>query len=741
MLVAVAIVIGVAPAAAQRDDASYRPGDRVEVNAGGGWKPGTVVEAPGDSRWVEVRLDVSDIPPLSSMPGMEGRLSEEARLRMEEARELMRASRYPVEYVRALESAPTTDPTPTGAWRTWTDRSGQFSVDARFVSVDDDKVVLVNTENKRLEISLDRLCDADVRYVKQLRQSSENPFQEVPSPRRGGSSAPGASPRKGDWHSAKTIRPREFSKWTFVPEGQGESAVQALANMRNAEVELKDLPDSDKFFEEVSGLYVSADGHWGVVGRVQGVVASEKDTYLEVVDLQRGRSRGLTPLAGEIALLDVLPSEALVMYRPDVFGSGKNSALMIARLKNDQLVPVAQWEPYSDADWEPSRDIEKAWFLGPDRVLTVNQHGQALTVWDIGSAKALVNVPVKTSMDDKCALSSDRRYLAIIMDDGIAIIDLQDDEHVATLPTEGDTIRRIAFRDDNRQLAGVSDMGLSVWDLTTGDKVVEFNPSSLNYGDELAWAGKYVLVRNQHLFDTERRILLWEYLGSLGGGTESATLRGGRMWIVPNLERNRQATLVSVAIPHAAARREASRLPSAEELLVVRPGDEVSIETDIATGAISADEVRQSLTTALEDAGLHVVDNAPLVLKAVCKPQEQQTVRINTDMRLPVREKDIVERTITPHASQLTMALDGETVWKRGYIARPGHIFFLEKGENLDQALDRLTKPNPSLFTAFKFNGYVARPGKASEAGAYGVSRLTAGGVVDGGSTRRQGTF
>ncbi len=744
IVAAAAVAMGGRVALAEQQATSYQPGDRVEVHSLNRWLPGTVVGASDGMGWVDVRLD--DDPHVPQARDMPEGISDELRLQFQENRGRLLTRPYRSDDVRPAKTTPTRTrrqaaAQPTGELRTWTDRSGRFSVEARFTGLADGKVTLANTGGKRVEVPLDRLCEADARYVQDLQRSSENPFQEVPAPRRDGVSAREASPRQGNWHGAKTIRPRTFSRWTFVPEGQGEAAVRALADIRDQSVDLGDVPDSDKFFEGVAGLYVSADGHWAAVGRVQGKVARERNEYLEVVDLQRGKPRGLTPLPGSTTLLDVLPSDALVMYRPDEFGFGKNTLLTIARLKGGQLVPVAQWEPYSNIDWEPGRDVEKAWFLGPDRVLTANQHAEALTVWDVASAKALVSVPVQHTMDNELALSSDRRYLAIVMDDGIAIIDLQDAKHVATLPTEGNSVRRIAFRDDNCQLAGVSDQSISVWDLTTGDKAVEFYPPSLRYGDDLAWAGEFVLVGNQYLFDTERRILLWEYLGSLGGGAESATLHDGRMWIVPKLERNRQATLVSVAIPHPAARRKASRLPSAEELLVVRPGDEVSIETDINARGISSDEVRQLLASALEDAGLHVVDDAPLVVKAVCKPQERQRIRINTDRRLPVREKDIVERTITPHASQLEMTLDGATVWKRGYVARPGYIFFLEKGESLDQALDRLTKPNPSLFKNFKFNGYIARPGTATEGGAYGVSQLTDAGVVDGDRSGRRAAF
>jgi hypothetical protein len=78
------------------------------------------------------------------------------------------------------------------------------------------------------------------------------------------------------------------------------------------------------------------------------------------------------------------------------------------------------------------------------------------------------------------------------------------------------------------------------------------------------------------------------------------------------------------------------------------------------------------------------------------------------------------------------MTLRGEPLWKRGYVAQPFSIINVQKGESLEQALDRLTKPNFGIFTNAKFSAYVARPGKATPDGAYGVSQFTAGGIVDG---------
>jgi hypothetical protein len=260
----------------------------------------------------------------------------------------------------------------------------------------------------------------------------------------------------------------------------------------------------------------------------------------------------------------------------------------------------------------------------------------------------------------------------------------------------------------------------------------------------------------------ERRILLWEYLGSDVFG-HNASLRKGKYWVVPGERRERK--LVSMSLPNKAALELVKTLPSAEELLVVKPGDPVAIEVDVDPNVVltadvqrlleasaqhargddkdgnvvmlgpadaTSDLIRQVLAAGLTEAGFDVVEKSPIVVKAICKQQKQQTVRINIDGRWPPRPEDIVERTITPHATYVAFMRDGEILWKHGYVAEPFHNIWLERGETLDQALQRITQPNVLLFTRLKFNSHVTKPGQASDNGAFGMSQFKDGQLVDG---------
>src|SRR5262245_59598954 len=50
--------------------------------------------------------------------------------------------------------------------RTWTDASGKFSINAEFVRVDGDKVVLRRADGKEIKVPQARLSDADKEFLK-----------------------------------------------------------------------------------------------------------------------------------------------------------------------------------------------------------------------------------------------------------------------------------------------------------------------------------------------------------------------------------------------------------------------------------------------------------------------------------------------------------------------------------------------------------------------------------------------
>ncbi len=76
----------------------------------------------------------------------------------------------------AARSATMAGNTAGGKTRTWTDATGQFKVDAEFVSIADGTVNLRRQDGRTMSIPLEKLSEADRAHVKVL-QEQENPFK------------------------------------------------------------------------------------------------------------------------------------------------------------------------------------------------------------------------------------------------------------------------------------------------------------------------------------------------------------------------------------------------------------------------------------------------------------------------------------------------------------------------------------------------------------------------------------
>jgi hypothetical protein len=59
---------------------------------------------------------------------------------------------------------PTT--TKTGVMRTWTDRTGKFSVEAELIRTDGENVVLRRADGAHVNVPIDRLSDRDRQFLR-----------------------------------------------------------------------------------------------------------------------------------------------------------------------------------------------------------------------------------------------------------------------------------------------------------------------------------------------------------------------------------------------------------------------------------------------------------------------------------------------------------------------------------------------------------------------------------------------
>jgi hypothetical protein len=80
----------------------------------------------------------------------------------------------------AAASAGTSTAGAAGAYRTWADNTGTFTVEARYAGMEGDSVRLVRkTDGKEIKVPLARLSEADCKFVEQARKAPkvDNPFE------------------------------------------------------------------------------------------------------------------------------------------------------------------------------------------------------------------------------------------------------------------------------------------------------------------------------------------------------------------------------------------------------------------------------------------------------------------------------------------------------------------------------------------------------------------------------------
>lgn len=625
------------------------------------------------------------------------------------------------------------------AERTWSDSSGRFSVEATYQGVEGDVVLLEKADGKLIRVPLSKLATDDRQHVAELlaaaMQSDENPFErDVTAPAARPTQRSAKGEMRANRSGVRQIEYNESARWKFKPPKLDIPPRVSAASS----IPLSDLPDSKKFFEELSSLQVARDAAQAFVVRKRGKVGADDIYYLQVADLRRGKAEPLVRLPDESFILDVLPGESLVLMRSDAFGHGKKKKLFLQQLSGNQFQPLNSWEPHGT---EFHSDVEIARFLAGGRVLTSPTLNKVWTIWDMNTARALFDIPTGHGGNMMVtAISLDRRFLAMASDASIAIVDTQTGKHVGSLTSsmKGDSGERfsgLAFSADMQRLAGTSRYGVTVWDLNTGEQYRQFMHRGAQSEKEIAWIDDLLLVDNSLLFDVERRILLWHYqTGRFGHGTKS-TIQAGRFWYVPKAEESKSSYIGSAEIPHQAARKMAESLGDPEDLLLLKPGSKLAVEVDVSAGDATPDVVRQAVTENLQKAGFEVVDDSEFVAVATCKALPRQEINVNMSSdplrRHRPRPGDIQTRTIVPHVSRLAIRHNGEEVWAIGSLAQPGHMIWMEEGESLDAALKRLTEPNSKVLTETRFGSHIARQGTAGPHRAFGQSMLTPDGIED----------
>jgi hypothetical protein len=590
----------------------------------------------------------------------------------------------------------------SSALRTWSDLSGTFTVSASLSRIDSDKVTLLREDGKAITIPSAQLSEADRQYIAEVRDGKSEVLEldattgdvklrkTTADPVVAGGPSAGYIESEVDVSVAPQLELSAADEaWSY--QADGVAAVKSLASKQvRLPVALKAMPSN-------LSISVLPGSRKALVSFRTREGTKSEDCTIVVCDVNRGLVETLATVAGEMPLA-ISPDGKLIANATVESPISSGAELRLYRRDGTRVKRLIIWRPYGDGkDISVGSRVQWAWFIDEQRLLT-RSDGGLLALWEVPDVAPLWCA--KLEGDSTPAISPGGKYLATIADQKLVLVDLASTSAVGSIPSALSSAR-LAFRADGRRVAGISGDRICVWDLESKEVYRDFNLlSSASSSDSFAWIDDNHLLVDDLVVDLDRRIPIWRHMHTLG-----CTVQDGRLWFVRQPSGTKELVLASTrAVPQRALDTLAKLKP--EELLVLGPGMEVSVEISASGDVQSARDV---LERKLKDNGMKVVSRGMVRLIGTVTPGESREIRMLNFGQSRLDPNAGTTHTITEHSVNLCFKVGEQTVWRRDYPANLPHFINMKEGETVDQALQRLTYRDASFLTGYELPKYLAR--------------------------------
>jgi hypothetical protein len=661
------------------------------------------------------------------------------------------------------KKAPASSTRPQAQMRTWTDSSGLYKIEARFVELADGKVTLEKGDGTKKSMPLDKLSEDDQLLVKKLAAGAppKNPFEgadDSSPPRKDAEDAASMSASEtqplndedivapdGDWSTVKEIVVDASAKSEFVPDAAVPTDIDHLHTLT---LDLtKAAAGRDFQHEKLEGFFFNRErGRLVVVSTNRELRGGRRGPRLEACDLKTGKSLGALVLDTGTVPRDMSPDGASIVCMPTHLSAAfhKQRGIEVWRLEKGGKL-IKRWNPHDTREKEEIFNVDHAKFISRDLLLTINTNRGKATAWDVNSARALYTLSVDGL--SRPALSVNRKQMAVSCEGVIAVLDavtggtlliLNDTaarSHVAAYPRRrhAQAAVRFAFRPDGLQLAALIGDDLQIWDLQKQVLLREtwLSPlSGQNAPELLEWVDNdHLLVNGADLIDIPKRIVLWHYEvpgqekslecvvnGNLGfgyGQTEGA--RG---------HATLRASVFFLPLPHPQALQVAASATE-EQRVALKAGSQVALELQVPSANPQESEaLTASYTEQLKQRGISVVPGAPLIFRTSIDNAKTDSV---TYRAMGFGSSEAVN--VTRQICHLVLVENGKVLWEKSALTGGASMMMSHKqDESIQTIVDRQNQESiTGFFRGISLPGCIARQG---EHGAFGFSKLTPMGPI-----------
>ncbi len=332
--------------------------------------------------------------------------------------------------IRPLEKKP--QPAKRHKVRTWSDKTGKYKIEARYIEMEDDRVVLEKEDGSRVKVPLAKLSEANQGYLEGLKAAAESPFEED----TGGGADEGAGDKTDelpvktvDLNQVRQIDLSAPSQSTYAPDL--DDGVDAwFREMKLA------LPEKTDFFEEDSGLAIASDGSFAYISRAITFGKHDGQGAVDIIDLANRRLAATVVASGPLPVIDVSGGERPLllveplMSRMDSGRSGKGRVLLLLERKGKEFSEVLRWQPYADTSRRAMRGIRGlpfARFVDSEHLVTVNGRG-VLVLWKAEKGEPIYRANLAPGAEP--IFSTGKKYMLLAEAQKIHFVDVLQGEVV-----------------------------------------------------------------------------------------------------------------------------------------------------------------------------------------------------------------------------------------------------------------------------------------------------------------------
>ncbi|RCS54122.1 hypothetical protein DTL42_02940 [Bremerella cremea] len=627
---------------------------------------------------------------------------------------------------------------PTGALskyaesRSWSNDTGQFRIDGKLQSAEDNKVKILKSDNRVITVPLDKLSEEDQKFVNEFlaaeakQESPANPFAggEKANPFAGGQPASAMlnDPSQGGIPQKMAVvggvRPITASPSPGLWDVKPPFALPPL-KLHDTIVPLN-LP---KPF--ASKLTIGAGGRGPTVvlnNYKQSHRQEENISRFVIYDPVTEQASPIVEYNQPWKLMSVAPNGGMMVAVRDN-GWGRGSDLALFKIEDNQLKPL-YWFNAVAGDRE---EIYWASFLPGNRLATISSE-KLVIIWDLNNPAGPKAVYQGSTGGPKKAITSPAGELMIFpAGNNIAVVDTINAKLAGwiereTAPTE------LALSSDGRTLAAFHPFAVTLYSMETGAELKKFAVSHGFSEVNFRWIGDHLMVGNV-VYDVQRELAIWNYQGLPDG----YDVYYGDYHLAAFGE-DKRTTLTIFKLPHAAALAAAENVDPLA-VYAMRPGDGVKVVFNLSGAPAQVQQDAQNAVQAkIDELGWVKLDNAVTVMEITVEPLKQDTqdyyVRkgfgpfFAPSFGQPTGPKETV--TFTPWKHSLVIKVGGKQIYSTGYTRSAPQNLQLKENESPQAAVNRIVQPDGKSFKTMKVPPHLLKP---EYQGGMGSSRLTKAGL------------